>query len=398
MTTGYRLRVAFALGWFTVLGPNIARAQAPEAKPALSLEERIHARVEAYLGELRERGGFPGGSCGIVLRDGKTIGVAVGLEDRDAERPLTPAGRLCSGSIGKTYVAASVLRLVELERLELDALAHTFFADEAWFQRLPNWDTFTVRQLLRHQSGLPRWVLDPKLWTRLLENPDETWTVEQRLAYVFDAKPLFEAGKGWSYADTNYIVLGAIVEKVTGRSFYEYVQKHLLEPLKLTDTVPSDRRRIPGLVQGHGGMLRQLGVPEKVIVDGQFVCNPQFEWCGGGFANTPLDLARWARALYAGDVLKPETRIAMLESVPARQLGPGTRYGLGVIVRATEYGRLLGHDGIFPGYLSAMGLFEEHGIAVAFQINVDDPRAAGAPMHTVLSQVAGIVLGELARR
>ena len=53
---------------------------------------------------------------------------------------------------------------------------------------------------------------------RLLENPDETWTVEQRLAYVFDAKPLFEAGKGWSYADTNYIVLGAIVEKATQRS------------------------------------------------------------------------------------------------------------------------------------------------------------------------------------
>ena len=80
----------------------------------------------------------------------------------------------------------------------------------------------------------------------------------------------------------------------------------------------------------------------------------------------------------------------MLEAVPARELGPGRSYGLGVIVSETDEGILLGHDGFMPGYISAMGYFPEHRIAVAFQMNTDNGRAAGKPLYRWLAELAGI--------
>jgi D-alanyl-D-alanine carboxypeptidase len=97
--------------------------------------------------------------------------------------------------------------------------------------------------------------------------------------------------------------------------------------------------------------------------------NPQMEWTGGGVATTALDLARWARALYAGgDVLGDETRAQMLRGVPAR-LGPNAAYGLGVILRPTPLGASYGHSGFFPGYVTDMMYLPEHGLAVAVQVN-----------------------------
>ena len=370
-------------------GPrSLARPQEPAAAPRTEL---VRERLAAVLQDLVERRGLPGASAALVLPDGSLVAAAAGWASREENTLLTPKGRMLSGSVGKSYVAATAIELALAGRLDLDAPAVSRLdpAEAAWFRRLPNGERVTPRQLLRHQSGMRRYELDPAFWKRLLAEPDRVWTPEQLLASELDAPPLFELGEGWSYADTNYVALGVVLERVLGGSILEHVAKRFLAPHGLVDTVPSSSRSIPGLVQGYAVPTRALGVPERVLgEDGRFVFNPQFEWCGGGWANTPSDLARWAWIFYGGRAFEQEYSALLCDVVEARELGPGKRYGLGAIVTATELGDLVGHDGFMTGYLASMGTFPDRGVAVAFQTNSDDLSALGGPLHRVLVELA----------
>ncbi|MFQ5506420.1 MAG: serine hydrolase domain-containing protein [Planctomycetota bacterium] len=359
-----------------------------ESAPGTRILERCRAELE----KVHARSDFPGGSAALALPDGTELTFTVGLASARDEVELSTKDRMLSGSIGKTYVAAAALHMIQAGELSLDDKAEKFFAEE-WFKRIPNAKDITLRQLLRHQSGIPRYVLVPGFWKVLLKDKDKVWKPEELLSHVLDKPARFPAGKGWSYADTNFILVGMILERVSGSEIHDYIQQHFLEPHGLEDTIPSDRRELPGLVQGHVGMFRSLGVPERVLEEGVFVFNPQFEWCGGGYLNTALDLARWARILYSGKAFDGEYLKTMLDAVPADGLGAGTKYGIGVIVRKTEAGTLLGHDGVFPGYQSTMGYFPGLGIAAAVQINRDG--GIRTPMHRMLVTFATIAKKEL---
>jgi D-alanyl-D-alanine carboxypeptidase len=130
-----------------------------------------------------------------------------------------------------------------------------------------------------------------------------------------------------------------------------------------------------------------------VIVDGEFAINPQFEWTGGGIASTSEDLARWAKLLYEGNAFDESMLPVMLDGVPAR-LGPNVQYGLGVIIRETPLGVSWGHSGFFPGYLTEMAYFPDHGIAVAVQVNSSDfPRLRMSPGR-ILMELAAVAVGQ----
>ena len=229
---------------------------------------------------------------------------------------------------------------------------------------------------MTHTSGLVRYEMNPKFTADLRASPDKAWTPEEEIAYLLDAKPPFAAGQGWDYSDTNYIVLGLIMEGVTGTKLYDEVQRRFLTPLKLTEVAPTTSRRVPGLAPGYAGARDPLGLPDEVMTNGVFVINPQFEWTGGGYATSARDLARWGHALYTAKAVSPKMRDLMVsEAVPA-QLGPQSKYGLGVIVRpTTPAGPAWGHSGFFPGSMSAMRYYPDAKVAVAVLVNsTADPR------------------------
>jgi hypothetical protein len=180
----------------------------------------------------------------------------------------------------KTYVAAIALQLVKEGKLGLDDKIEKYLGKETWFARLPNARDITVRMLMNHTSGLVRYELNEKFLADLTKNPAKVWQPEEEVAYLFDAKAPFAAGQGWDYSDTNYIVLGMIIERVTQSRYYDLLRKRLLRPLKLNDTVPSDSRRIPGLAQGYAGEKNVFGGSDAMLINGQFAINPQFEWTG----------------------------------------------------------------------------------------------------------------------
>ncbi len=379
------LALCFALLLAVIAIPTQVFTQ--EASPALM--ERLQARVDSF----QAAGDFPGVSVGIRLPDGTSFGLVAGVSDRATGREMQPGDRMLVGSTGKTFVAAVALQLVSEGKLDLDALVSDYLGDEPWYNRLPNGESVTVRMLMTHTSGIIRYEFNEAFLTDLLADPDRVWKPEELVAYLFDTEAPFAAGEGWTYSDTNYILLGMIIERLTGRTLYEEIDERLLVPLELGEMVPSDSRVIPGLIQGYAGEGNAFTRTDEVIREGRFAINPQFEWAGGGFAGTPRALARWAADIYEGRAYDPALLDEALDGVPAR-LGRGTEYGLGVIIWPMQVGTAWGHSGFFPGYLTEMRYFPEHRIAIAWQVNTSDQRRLGSSPVELIDNLTRIIIAQ----
>jgi D-alanyl-D-alanine carboxypeptidase len=379
----------FAFLFLLLLSAAAFAQPAPKAETPLATRiSRAQEAVRAALEAAHAENGFPGANFAFVVKDQAPAAVSVGLSHPESKRALAPTDRMLAGSIGKTFVAAVALQLAESGRLELDAPISKWLGKEPWFERLPNAKDITIRMLMNHSSGVPEHVQLKEFNDAFASQPDKVWKPVEMLAYIFDHKPLFPAGQGWSYADTNYVVLGIIVERITGERLFDSVMQRVVKPLGLKHSTPSDSRDIAGLIPGDSTMMLPHG---RTIQNGRYVINPQFEWAGGGMVSTAADLAAWAKALYGGRVLKPATVEMMVDAVPART-GPGDRYGLGVQVRQTPCGITYGHGGWFPGYLSEVFYFPEHGVAMAIQFNTDDRAKLKKSARRYLTEMSEIVL------
>ncbi len=350
----------------------------------------LTARAQARLDAWRERVKAPGATAAVILPGGKVISIASGVARKSTGAPLKPDARMLAGSIGKTYVSAVVLQLVEEGKLDLDTPIGKWIGGEPWFGRLPNASALTLRMLMRHTSGIEEYVESEPFIAALQKEPQRRWKPEELAAFMFDKPPLFPPDKGWSYADANYIVVGIVMEKVTRQRIFDEVTRRIVDRYKLTDTYPSERRELPGLTCGHSAEWSPFPWKGETITDGKFVFDPQCEWCGGGMVSTSRDLARWAKVLYDGDVLKATTRAELLKGVKAKT-GPNDEYGLGVILWPSPHGRCMGHAGWFPGYLSQMTWYAEKKIAAAMQTNCDE-REAATSMRAALDDIVGAVL------
>ena len=351
----------------------------------------LKGALQAKLDEWYKAGNFPGATLGVVLANGESFGLAVGVSDRESKTPMKPDDRMLAGSVGKTFAAATALQLVNEGKISLDDKIEKYLGREPWFSRLPNARNITVRQLMSHTSGLVRYEFKEQFTKDLTANPEKVWKPVELLSYLFDEKAPFEAGKGWDYSDTNYIVLGMIIEKVTGRRFYDEANRRVIKPLKLTDTIPQDGPRLKGVVQGYAGASNPFGGRDEMIQAGKFVINPQFEWTGGGYASTARDLAHWAKMIYEGKAFSPQLLPQVLDGVAAPMLGRETKYGLGVIIRQTPAGTSYGHSGFFPGYMTDMMYFPDQKVAIAVQVNTSVPRNLGKPLSRVLVEMMEVI-------
>ncbi|MEQ8768503.1 MAG: serine hydrolase domain-containing protein [Planctomycetota bacterium] len=375
------------LGMLLLLG-SLVSAQT-RAKAASELEAGLRNRLEKILAETP----YPGLSFAASLSDGTELALAVGLADRRGEDRLTPEHRMPSGSIGKTWVAAILLQLCAEDVLSLDDPVSKWLGDLDWYSKLPNAKTITVRSLARHTSGIPEHVYDPRLPKALLEDPDRTFEPEELVAFILDQPAHFEADQGWSYADTNYIVLGMVIEAAAKKPYEDLLRERLLKPCGLDRTEPALKRRLEGLAGGHVGAQNPFGFPEDSVEDGAFVINPQFEWTGGGIVTTPRQLARWGRLLLTGDVIPESLQETHRDGVAAKT-GPGDRYAIGLQIRRSPHGEVLGHSGFYPGTLSELGYYRDHDLSLALQGNSSDLAKIRKPMRVHLDALAGVILEE----
>lgn len=368
-----------------------ARAPTPSATTEAQLK-RIIEGTQSRLDQLRTAAGFPGATVGFVLPDGRSASVSTGVSDLVTKRPLVPTDLLLAGSIGKTFVAAVMIQLAQEGKVNLDDQIDHWFKAQPWFARLPNANDITVRMLLNHTSGIAHHPDEEKFFKALAANRDRQWKPEEIVALVLNKNPPFAAGKGFSYSDTNYILAGMIIERVTGATLYAEVTRRFLKPLKLDHIVPQEGRIIPGLVNGYSQFTMLAGPGGAMIVDGKFTINPQVEWAGGGFASTAEALARWATSLYGGELIKQPYKDQMLAGT---NTGEADLYGLGVEIGDGRWGKTYGHDGLFPGYVSAMSYFPQYQVAVGIQVNTDREKQLGKDLSAYLDDVMKIIVGEM---
>lgn len=335
--------------------------------------DRLKERLQAVLDSLQKSNKFPGASFAAVLPDGKQVRIATGLADSIGRVPMQPNHRMLSGSIGKTFFAAAVVSLADQNVIKLDDPISKYLADEPWFGRLPNANTVTLRMLMNHTSGIEEYYELGDFMSRLKADPYREWSPVELFAYIFDRKPLFAAGSAWGYSDTNYLILGYIVEKVTGNTMYDLAKQHALKPYRLTLTEPSVKATFKDLATGYSRAGSPFPFHGAMVKDGKMVFSPSFEWTGGGFVSNPADLAAWAKALYHLEGVSADTRKEMQSGVKART-GRDHLYGLGMQIRPWEGGYSYGHSGWFPGYVSDCLYDPASGTALAIQFNTDDGR------------------------
>ena len=347
--------------------------------------ENRRAKIQKILQEFYDGSKFPGAVVGVSFADGSSSAVAVGYANRDAKTAMRESDLLHAGSVGKTFFAALALQLVAEKRLKLDDQITKYLGKEAWFSRLPNGKAITVRMLLNHTSGLP--PFGDEFMRELVKSPSKERSPLDGVKSVLDAKPLHSAGTKFSYSDVNYLLLGLVVENVTGKKAYDEIRRRLLKPLNLRRTVPAESPTIAGLVPGYAGVGNPFG-GDQIMKDGRLVFDPRFEWAGGGFVSSAEDLARWFAAYFQGRAFNSKLLPEVFTAVDAPELGAEARYGLGVVIQDTPLGTAYGHGGFFPGYVTWVRYYPKQRMAVALQLNTSDDELIKKSVRDVLNDVA----------
>ena len=361
--------------------------------------QALKQQLQAKLDDLRARGRFPGATFAVALPDGAVIAVATGTSDSSARIPMKVSDLMPQGSVGKTYVSALAMQLVHEGKLDINANISRYLGREPWFARLPNSDRITVRHLMTHTSGLVRYEFNPRFTTDLTRAPaDKIWDPRELIAYMYDSPPPFAPGQGWEYSDTNYMVLGLIIESITGKKMIDEIRARVVLPAQLKETVPNLANAIAGVVQGYAGPANPFGGKDAMLTNGRFSFNPQFEWAGGGWSSTTSDLARWGKHLYEWRAFDQAVSQQFLNGEPAR-LGQNVRYGLGVILWPIDagspaLGASMGHSGFFPGYQTELRYYPAHRFAAALQVNSSNGRVMpqGVSMSSAVNQLAALVV------
>lgn len=355
-----------------------------------TLSVMLQARLDAY----RAANHFPGAVVGVAFPDGRVLLLATGESDTARHLAMQADDRLLMGSVGKTFVAATAMALVKEGRLELDAPASRYVGGQGWFDSLPNAARITVRHLMNHTSGLVRYEFKPEFTAALTGSPDKVWDPREQVRYLHGTTAAFLPGEGWDYSDTNYLVLALVLEAITGTPIDDEIARRFLRPHRLRETIPSDSRRLTGVVQGYAGANNPFGGVDAMLDDGVMIINPQFEGAGGGYAASAGDAATWGALYFSGDLHGDALLAEATRGTAAPMLGAGTRYGLGMILRdSSAAGPVRSHSGFFPGYVTELRHYPARGITVAMMVNASNVRMRPAMARWIDEMVAAIPAG-----
>jgi D-alanyl-D-alanine carboxypeptidase len=324
--------------------------------------------LDAFVGEVA--GDAPGGLAGVVVRDGRATPVATGSADA-AGTPLDPNATFRVGSISKTFVSAMIMQLVDEGLIDLDATLDTYLPETALGADA------TVRQLLSHRSGVPSYTDQDQLWADILEDRGRTLSVDDILAYVADV-PAKEPGQEFSYSNTNYILLGQLLETVGGEELNTALRTRITEPLGLTATIfDTPGVEAPETLVGGWDAEHFQGDP-----DATYESISSSAWSAGSLVSSTADLSTFMRALFDGQVVSEASLAQMLETGPE-----GYGLGIGTMPPGADPDAFYGHPGGINGFNSFMAADPKTGDIVIMLSNSDrtDSVWAGAQILDALT-------------
>lgn len=324
-----------------------------------------------------------------VSIDGRLL-YSAALGESAPGTPATTAMHFRNGAVAMTYMATALLQLVDENRLSLDDKVAN------WLPGLPAADRVTLEMLVNNTSGYPDYVADPAFIAATKANPLRQWTADELMSYAFNKALIYPPGANWNYSHTNYLVLAAVIEKVTGMPLADVLRQRILEPLQLRNTASSVQPDIPSPV------LRAYTSERDGYEESTF-WNPSWTLPAGAVMTTDItDLRLSAEAIMRGTLLTPASFAAQTD---ARLVGfgdpasctPGicrknteaAHYGMGLLVS----GPWLVQSALFGGYNASIGMLPERGISIAVAATqgpqADPDRNGGeALMFAIARQVA----------
>ena len=321
---------------------------AQPAPPAARVRATVDSLAQAFLAARKS----PGVSIAVVRGTDTLVAQGYGLADVDQNVPATANTLYRIGSITKQFTAASVMRLVEQGKVGLD---------DSIARHVPNlptaWRGVTVRQLLNHTSGIPSYTEAGVRWQRRWREDMPPDTI---VAITASDSMWFTPGTDWRYDNTGYVVLGMLLEHVTGQRYAQFVEQHLLRPLGLEHTWYCDMNRVlPGRAAGYepGG-----AEPWRHTV---YLSMTQ-PYAAGSLCSTVGDVARWDRLLATGRVVSPASYRAM--TTPEGSAA-AHHYGFGLAVDTLGGRTMITHNGGIPGFLSDNAYFPAESLAVVVLTN-----------------------------
>ncbi|WP_393059378.1 serine hydrolase domain-containing protein [Streptomyces sp. LN549] len=363
---GGRRRRTVSAAAAVAIGVMTLGALAPPAAPAAAAARPDV--VQRSLNALVRDDGLPAALASVQDRDGRTRTYTAGLGDLATGAPVPVDGQVRIGSNTKTFVAVVVLQLVAERRVDLDASVDTYLPGLVRGEGIDG-RHITVRQLLQQTSGLPN-------YSNYLGDDVRYYAPRELLATALQHPADFAPGTSWKYSNTNYVLAGLIVQKVTGRPLAEEIDRRVVRRTGLRHTyfpAPGDASiREP---HPHGYYRESADAPLRDITE----IDPSWGWAAGQMVSTGSDLNRFFSALLAGRLLPSAQLAEMRSTVPAEAtFGPGARYGLGLVSRPLPCGGLSwGHGGSFPGYETRGGATDDGratNVAVTMQLNDEADR------------------------
>ena len=339
------------------------------------MSDAMAQRLDAAVDQTMTAAAIPGAMVGIWGPDGDYVR-AFGVADKTSRVPMKTDFYSRIGSVTKTFTVTAVLQLADQGKLGLDDPIARFV------DAVPSGDRITLRQLARMQSGLFNYSASPAFQQAMFADPRRAFTPRELLDYAFAQPARFPPGAGFEYCNTNTILLGLVVEKVSGQPLPSYIHDHILVPLRLDHTSFPTSNAFPD-PHAQGYTEQTADGRETTATD----WNPSWGWAAGAMISTLDDMRGWAQALATGALLTPQMQAQRLQTVGSPGMPPQDGYGLGIF----NLGGWIGHNGSLPGYQAVTVYLPQNHTTLVLLINTDIDYQGGAPSSALAAAITKVL-------
>ncbi|MGW3665586.1 serine hydrolase domain-containing protein [Streptomyces sp. NPDC005141] len=343
-------------------------------RPRHGLGPELTARLDKAIEDVRREANIPGVVAGLWMPGKGSYVRATGVANTATREPMAADSYVRIGSETKTFTVTALLELVDDHRIGLDDPISDYI------QGVPNGRHITLRQLAEMRSGLFPYTADPDFIHDLLSNPRRTFTPREVLAYGFRHPNTSAPGAEFQYSNSNLILLGLVIEKVSGHKLADFIDKRVLRPAHLRHTLFPKGNEFPEPhPQGYTDQTLTGGIANATD------WNPSWAWAAGAMISNLHDLRRWAKVVATGTLLSPETQAQRLKTLPTGF--PGTSYGLGIF----NAGGWIGHNGSLPGYETVTVYLPSKKATLVLMLNTEASHDGQEPSTLLARAITEIV-------
>jgi D-alanyl-D-alanine carboxypeptidase len=370
-----------------------SKVTATSSRASNQLPRRLRERLDAAVRLGFRKASTPGAVVGVQTPSG-TWATAIGSSNERSKAPMQKNLHQRIGSVTKTFIGALLMQLVGEHKLSLNAkISH-------YVTGVPDGDRITLRQVADMTSGVASYTAAPAFKVALFSHHERAWRPRELLGFAFPDSPVFDPGSVFQYSDSNYVLLGLVIQKVEGRPIGAVLRKRIIDPLKLAQTSwPGGSASLPKPhAQGYTLQGQSSDKPANATN-----WNPSYAWASGEMISSVRDLLVYGRALGTGKgLLRQKQQRERLHSFNPK-IPPETAtlsYGIGLV----DDRGWVGHTGSVPGYTTAVYYHPGIDATVVVEANsdivsgscpaqptlIDDPitRPCATPADRIMGAVA----------